>query len=349
MAPAPDTVPLIVVGASAGGLEALAALLRGVSPSIPASILVVVHVGASEAQLPRYFEHRSPLPVRYARDGETIDPGTVLVASPDRHLIVSDGHVHLGTGPKENHTRPAIDPLFRSAAEAGGPLVMGVILTGHLTDGTAGMWEIKRRGGKTIVQNPDEAVAPSMPRSAFQHVDVDYCLNLEDIGDVLNQWAVEAARKAASFPRLSQGEADVSYTADSPRALTCPDCGGAVRKVRKGTYNQFQCHIGHTFGTPEMAMQQFTALENQLNSTLRLLNERRELCSQAATDARLAKREQDAILWDAAAEEAGSRFNDLAGFLEADWHRPELASVAGKLEQEEVLSPRSERNRNQQS
>src|SRR5687767_3305220 len=128
MARAP--LPLIVIGASAGGLDALAALLDEVSPEIPAAVLVVIHIGASEVQLPRFFEQRSPIPVRYAKEGERVKEATVFLAPPDWHLLVAEDHMHLAHGPKENHTRPAIDPLFRSAAAAGGPLVTGVILTG---------------------------------------------------------------------------------------------------------------------------------------------------------------------------------------------------------------------------
>lgn len=123
-------LPLIVIGASVGGLDALATVLQGVSPDTPAPTLAVIHIGSFDVQLPRFFENRSPIPVRFASDGEPARPGTVYLAPPDRHLIVARDHLHLGHGPKENHSRPAIDPLFRSAAEAGGPLVTGVILTG---------------------------------------------------------------------------------------------------------------------------------------------------------------------------------------------------------------------------
>ena len=329
--------PLIVIGASAGGLDALAAVLEEVSPDIPASILVVIHIGATDAHLPRFFQNRTPLPVRYAIDGEPLSAGLVLLAPPDRHLIVVDGHVHLGHGPKENHTRPAIDPLFRSAAETAGPLVIGVILTGYLTDGTAGLWEVKRRGGVAIVQNPDEAAAPSMPLSALDHVSADYCVGLKDIGRLLNRLAAEAVRKA---PRQAHdhGEPHMIYTTDHPIALTCPDCGGAVRKVTKGTYTQFQCHIGHTYGVPEMAKEQFDVLESTLGQGIRLLNERRELCEDQAREARLANREHEAILWEAAAEESKLRFNELAKMMEGEWQRPERAATGSSLGKDKAIA-----------
>jgi two-component system chemotaxis response regulator CheB len=322
-------MPLIVIGASVGGLDALADVLGEISPDIPAPILAVIHIGATDAQLPRFFHNRSPLPVRYAFDGEPLSPGIVLLAPPDRHLIVVDGHLHLGHGPKENHTRPAIDPLFRSAAESAGPLVIGVILTGYLTDGTAGLWEVKRRGGVTVVQNPEEAAAPSMPLSAVQHVGADHCLGLKGIGRLLNQLAADAVRKAPQQLH-AHGEIEMVYTADHPIALTCPDCGGSVRKVTKGTYTQFQCHIGHTFGVPEMAKEQFDVLESTLGQSLRLLNERKELCRDQANEARGANREQEAMLWDAAGEESELRFNQLAKMMEGEWQRPELTAIDGR-------------------
>ena len=141
-----ENFPVIVIGASSGGLDALRTLLAGLSPDLPAAVLAVIHIGSFEAQLPKFFD-RSALPVKYAREGERIEPGKVYMAPPDRHLIVSPGQMHLSHGPRENFSRPAIDPLFRSAAQAYGPLAIGVILTGNLSDGTAGLWELKRRGG----------------------------------------------------------------------------------------------------------------------------------------------------------------------------------------------------------
>ena len=316
-------VPLIVIGASVGGLTAMASVLREVSPTFPGAILAVIHIGDQDAQLPRYFHRRSPLFVDYAQDQQKIAPGRVYVAPPDRHLIVENGHVLLSAGPKENHTRPAIDPLFRSAAENYGPLVSGIILTGHLSDGTAGLWEVKRRGGTTIVQNPDEAEVPSMPKSALRHVAVDYCLNLTDIGKLVNRLAEEAVTKALQFV-AHHGEPIMGYTAGQPVALTCPDCGGALRQETKGSYTQYRCHIGHTYGALELAQAQFEVLDTSLQQSIRLLNERKKMCLDAAEEARLAERGDEANLWEAAAEEAARRFQELEPLVEASWRRPEL-------------------------
>ena len=317
-------VPVIAVGASLGGLRAIATMLEELSPEIPAAVLAVIHIGEQEPQLPRYFAPRSTLPVAYARDNEKIVPGRVYFAPSDRHLMVEAGRLLLSQGPKENHTRPAIDPLFRSAAEVYGPLVTGVILTGHLTDGTAGLWEVKRRGGTTIVQDPSEAEVPSMPRSALRHVEIDYCLTLRDIGKLLNRLAEAAATKALQVAP-HHGEPIMGYTAGQPVAMTCPDCGGALRKETKGSYTQHHCHIGHTFGDLELAQTQFEVLDTSLQQSIRLLNERRQMCLDAADAARKGKHEQEAVVWIKAAEEAGARFEQLERLLQAHWERPELA------------------------
>lgn len=317
-------VPLIVIGASVGGLGAIASVLKEVSPNVPAAILAVIHIGDQEAQLPRYFQQRSPIPAAYGRDQETITAGRLYLAPPDRHLMVENGHLLLSQGPRENHTRPAIDPLFRSAAEVYGPLVTGVILTGNLTDGTAGLWEVKRRGGVAVVQDPDEAEVPSMPRSALTHVAIDYRLPLKDIGKLLNRLADEAVVKALQFASR-HGEPTMGYTAGQPVAQTCPDCGGALRKETKGSYTQYRCHIGHTYGALELAQAQFEVLDTSLQRSIRMLNERKNMCLDAAEEARLGKREEEAKQWDAAAAEASIRFEDVERLVESPWKRPELA------------------------
>ena len=319
-------VPLIVVGASLGGLSAIATVLKELSPDIPAAILAVIHIGEQNAQLPRYFGTRSLLPVANGRDQEKIVAGRVYLAPNDRHLMVEHGRLLLSQGPKENHTRPAIDPLFRSAAEVYGPLVTGVILTGHLTDGTAGLWEVKRRGGTTIVQDPAEAEVPSMPRSALRHVDIDHCLKLKDIGKLLNRLAETAVTKALHFAS-HHGETFMGYTAGQPVALTCPDCGGALRKDAKGSYTQYRCHIGHVFGELELAQAHFDMLDMSLQQSIRLLNERRKMCLDTAEAARRSGQELEAKQWDQAAEEASARFEQAEQFLRAVWTRPELATI----------------------
>src|SRR5262249_53893476 len=161
----------------------------GVSDSLPAVIAIVIHIGPYPVQLPESLQRWSPFPVRFAKHGETLEPRTVYLAPADRHLRVEDDELQLSHGPRGNFTRPAVDPLFRSAAEVFGPLAIGVILSGNLSDGTAGLWEIKRRGGIAVVQDPREAESPGMPQSASQHVDVDYCVSTKEMGPLISKLA----------------------------------------------------------------------------------------------------------------------------------------------------------------
>ncbi|OBV41387.1 chemotaxis protein CheB [Janthinobacterium psychrotolerans] len=181
--------PLIAIGASAGGMEALSTIFAALPADFPAAILVVTHVGARKSLLPALLAKTSALPVRHAQDREPIRPGRILLAPPDLHMLVSitagQPMVELTRGPRENHTRPAIDPLFRSAAAALGPQVVGVILSGYLDDGTAGLQAIKACGGMALVQEPEDAVAPSMPDSALRNVAVDRRLPAAGIAPAL--------------------------------------------------------------------------------------------------------------------------------------------------------------------
>src|ERR671933_2234360 len=177
---------IIVSGASAGGMEALQILVRGLPADLPAALFVVWHLPPhSFGVLPDVLDRSGPLPAAHARDGEPIVPGRIYVAPPDRHLLLEPGQVRLTRGPKENHFRPAIDPLFRSAAAAYGPRVIGVVLTGLLDDGTAGLWTIKDRGRLAVVQDPDDALFPAMPLSALEYGAVDARRPAAELGPTL--------------------------------------------------------------------------------------------------------------------------------------------------------------------
>ncbi len=185
---------VIVVGASAGGVEALRGLVGSLPIDLPAAVFLVLHIPAqSPSLLPEILSRSGPLRALHPTNGEVIQHGLIYVAPPDHHLLLEDGFVRVVRGPRENRHRPAIDPLFRSAARAYGSRVVGVILTGSLDDGTAGLLAIKRRGGVAIVQDPDDALYSSMPRSALAHVDVDHVLVLSEIGPVLARLTREQA------------------------------------------------------------------------------------------------------------------------------------------------------------
>ena len=177
---------IIVIGASAGGVEALRTLVHALPAHFPASVFVVLHISARKpSALPTILSHAGPLPAQHPTNNTLIERERIYVAPPDCHLLVEVGQVRLSKGPKEKGTRPAIDPLFRSAAHAYGPRVVGVILTGARDDGTAGLLSVKRSGGVAIVQDPDSARFPDMPRSALASVTVDYTVPLSSIASLL--------------------------------------------------------------------------------------------------------------------------------------------------------------------
>jgi two-component system chemotaxis response regulator CheB len=187
---------VVAIGASQGGVEALRTLVSALPRDFPAAVLVVLHTGAERSYLPGLLSEAGELSATHAQNGDTIRSGHVFVAPPDQHLLVTDGRLKLSRGPRENWARPAVDPLFRTAAEVYRQDVAGVVLTGGLNDGTSGLFEIKRRGGVTLVQDPDEADSPSMPKSALRHVAVDYCLPLRELAAQLIRLAEAEARHA---------------------------------------------------------------------------------------------------------------------------------------------------------
>ena len=208
-------VPVIVVGASLGGVEAIRSRAGQLPADLAAAVFVVLHIGAHKSGLPWLLNQSGPLHANHAGDGDPIHPGQIYVAPPDHHLVIEPGHMRLTRGPRENWARPAIDPLFRSAARAYGPDVIGVILTGGLNDGTAGLIEIEQHNGTTVVQHPDDAAHPSMPLSALKHVAVDHCLPLAQIPALLAKLVAE--RNASAL--LNKAQPD-TYTDSVPRTAS---------------------------------------------------------------------------------------------------------------------------------
>src|SRR5256886_2817550 len=235
------THDIVVVGASAGGVEALVALVRGLPADLPAALFVVLHIPPySASQLPAILTHHGPLPAAHATHGEAIAPGRIYVAPPDHHLLVRDGQVELTRGPRENGSRPAVDPLFRSAARAHGSRVVGIVLSGALGDGSVGMMTIAARGGVTVVQDPKEALFESMPRAALQSVRVDHILPVHQIPALLGRLARAPAAEKGFPTRSTMDEMmphlvrrDITAQERNERSgeatvYTCPECGGTL-------------------------------------------------------------------------------------------------------------------------
>src|SRR5690348_15223252 len=232
---------IIVIGASAGGVEALTQIARDLPSDIDAALFVTIHFPpTSTSALPRILNRAGPLPAAHAMDGGLIEVGKIYIAPPDHHLLLFRGEMRLYRGPRENGNRPAVDPMFRSAALSFGPRVIGVILSGSLDDGTSGLLAIKRRGGRSVVQDPEDALFPSMPQSAIDHVAVDYVVKLDRMAALLNELAHQpsgagitvATDDAAKEVEYSEADIDrISDADEHPGVLApfgCPDCGGTL-------------------------------------------------------------------------------------------------------------------------
>jgi len=269
---------IVVVGGSAGALQPLRTIVGALPGDFPATMFVVIHVSPrSESVLPQLLSHWGPIPAVHAVDGEPIRGGRIYVAPPDHHLMVYPQHVRVVRGPKENRHRPAIDPLFRSAARSYGDGVIGVLLSGALDDGSVGLAVIKEAGGAVVVQDPDDASTPSMPRSALQHVEPDHLLRSDDIPRVL----VELARARGSAPaRLDIGDRalpEPGGDVDRPAVFSCPDCGGVLVERDEAGVRSFKCTVGHSLSDQSLLEGQQETFETALWAAMRALEERAAL------------------------------------------------------------------------
>ena len=306
---------VIVVGASAGGVEALIALVSSLPANLPASLFLVLHIPAqSPSLLPGILNRAGPLHALHPADGDTIQHKHIYIAPPDHHLLVEEGIVRVVRGPKENRHRPAIDPLFRSAARTYGTRVVGVILTGSMDDGTAGLLAIKRRGGVTIVQDPQDALFASMPQSAIAHVEVDHVVPLSGIGPLLVRLSHEQAAAQGGYPLSKEIEVETKLAAmdtheshngeqvGTPSVFSCPECGGVLWEVHDGNLLRFRCRVGHAYSVDSILAGQTEAVEEALWTALKTLEESASFSRRLANEARnggkdwLAKRFSERVL-----------------------------------------------------
>ena len=289
---------VIVIGASAGGVEAISRIVSDLPREIRASILVVLHISRGRSLLPEILTRSGRLPAAHPTDGETLQYGHIYVAPPDHHLVVQTGAARIVHSASENGVRPAVDPLFRSAARAYGPRVIGVILTGTLDDGTAGIAAVREAGGVTVAQDPEEAFAPGMPRSAIRTGCVDHVVPLRDIAVLL---AALAEEEAAPRPPLGGGaqlrqmEPDLAEmplalrAADrpgQPSVFTCPECHGTLWEADESGVLRFRCRVGHVYSPDSMLSAQTDEVDRALWVALRTLEERAALAYRLAERAR---------------------------------------------------------------
>lgn len=290
---------IIVIGASAGGVEALNRLVPDLTSDIPAAIFVTLHFPpAGSSALPRILQRSGSLRAVHATDAQRLEEGTIYIAPPDHHLLIFRDQVRLYRGPRENGNRPAVDPMFRSAALSYGPRVIGAVLSGNLDDGTSGLLAIKRRGGVAVVQEPDEAMFPSMPQSAIEHVRVDHVVKLEQMGALLNELARRPApREEHPVPDDTRKETEYSEidltriedVAEHPGDLApfgCPDCGGTLWELREGNLVRFRCRVGHAWTSEALLASQAETLDAALWTALRALEESASLSRELAERAR---------------------------------------------------------------
>jgi len=283
---------IVVIGASAGGFEALKKFVAGIPKDFSAPIFIVWHMAPDvRGVLPKVLNWHGVVPAEQAVDGEPIKEGRIYVAPPDRHMLIEDGKVRVSRGPKENRFRPAVDPLFRSAAYYHGPDVIGIIMSGALDDGTSGLWTIKDRGGVAIVQDPHEAEVPSMPENALREVAVDHIAKVAEmpklIAGIIEAKASESNARDGNSNRQQGGQLEVEIgIAAQDNALesgimefgtltpyTCPECHGVLSSLTEGNIKRFRCHTGHAFTADSLLAALTESIEEELWSAIRGVDE----------------------------------------------------------------------------
>jgi two-component system chemotaxis response regulator CheB len=295
------TRDIVVIGASAGGISALKLLVARLPADFPGSIFVVVHLSPeARSNLAAILGGAGPLRTVPAVDGMEIQPGTIYTAPADQHLLVETGRLRVVRGPRENRHRPAVDPLFRSAAWAYGPRVVGVVLSGYLDDGTAGLWAVKSCGGITVVQDPGEAEYPDMPSNALMHNRIDHRLPLAEIAELivgLARQPADMSQSASPAPGIAtevgfanmEGDMQDMAQLGNLTAFTCPSCRGALWELEEGGHLRYRCHTGHAFSQGSLQVEQTMAMEEGLYNALRAVEEK------AAALRRLAERWPDSM------------------------------------------------------
>ena len=287
---------IVVLGASAGGVEALVQFVGELPSSIPAAIFVVLHIPPqSTSMMPKILSRSSSLPAIHPVDGTLIEHGHIYVAPPDHHMMLEQGHIRIIHGPKENRHRPAIDTLFRSAASVYGPRVIGVVLTGSLDDGTAGLLAVKRLGGIAVVQDPDDALYPSMPQNALEHVQVDYVLPLAAIAHEIVHLVATEVNTTMNSPvpedmqnELSLVKMELSRQKDDthvgiPSQYSCPECGGVLWEIYDDTLLRYRCRVGHAYSVESMMAEQSYSIEEAMWAALKTLEEQVSISRAMAT------------------------------------------------------------------
>jgi two-component system, chemotaxis family, protein-glutamate methylesterase/glutaminase len=310
----PEHRDLVAVGASAGGVEALRALVAGLPPVYPGAVLVVLHVPRdAPSALPAILSRSGPLPAATAVDGEPLRTGRIYVAPNDHHVLVLDGHIRLTRGPAENGHRPAIDPLFRSIARAFGRRSIGVVLSGSRDDGAAGLASIVARGGAAVVQDPADALYPWMPQAALAQVQTEYVAPAAKLGPMIAQITAMDMPDTPAAPddndlldaevAMSElGQVTTDELAMPAAGYGCPVCGGALFQVASNPLPRYRCRVGHAWTAETLLDEQGLALEGALWMALRALEEKSALSRRMASSRNPRHTASDARFRDMAAD-----------------------------------------------
>lgn len=311
---------IIVIGGSTGGFEAFKKIVQRLPPDLDASIFIVWHMSPNiRGILPEVLNKLNTIEAAHAYDMEIIRPNRIYVAPPDHHLLVEEGHVRVTRGPKENRFRPAVDPLFRSAAYAYGSRVIGVVLSGGLDDGTAGLWRIKYSGGLAVVQDPADAEASSMPENALREVAVDYCVPVDEIAALLVRLSSEHIVANGEFMKDEKTKIEIDIAAEenglkkgsldigtlSP--YTCPECHGVLSKIMDGDFARFRCHTGHAYSADTLMATLTEKIEDSLYSAIRGMDESILLLNHVGDHYAEANQPKLAAAYFKKAKEAGER------------------------------------------
>jgi two-component system chemotaxis response regulator CheB len=280
------TNQIVVIGASAGGIETLRTLIHALPADFPLPICIVIHSAPqSPGLIAEILDRVGPLSVTNARNAERLVAGHVYVAPPDCHLLVEPGRLRVTKGPRENRFRPAVDPLFRSAAQVYGPGAIGVVLSGSLDDGTAGLWAIKQLGGVAIVQDPADALFPGMPENALRHVAVDHITTLAHLAPLLVSLASQPveAHAPAHVPDYLRTEVKIAMEHNpidvgleqlgDPSSFACPECHGVLLQLKEGSRTRFRCHTGHAYSIASLLAAIGEGIEDSLWNAIRSLEE----------------------------------------------------------------------------
>jgi two-component system, chemotaxis family, protein-glutamate methylesterase/glutaminase len=318
---------IVVVGASAGGVEALMRFVETFPEDLPAAVFVVLHVSPSGSVLPAILSRHSPVQARHAEDGEEVVQGRIYVAPPNRHMLLEDGKVRVTTGPRQNGHRPAIDPLFRSAAWTYGSRVAGVVLSGVLDDGTLGCAAIAARGGLTLVQDPLDASYDSMPLSAIELDSPSFVAPAAELGRRVVELASvesengEAGDRAVPMSEALEGNRDRRVDG-TISAFTCPECSGTLWEVEEGALVRYRCRVGHSYSGGSMDVAQGTSVEAALWTAMRSLEERaalkRRLAARGATPRMRQRYENDATVAEEHAAVVRQLIDDLTAVTAGD-------------------------------